>query len=492
MNLIEQCQQWNEQDEFQKIIDAIEAIPADQRTPELDSELARAYNNLAEPTDRHLFQKSLALLKPHENYFKGDHCWNFRIAYAYYYLEQEGRALHYFRQALDARPGDEDTRQMIEACRKDLSLPRFNKTFRERTEKAWAAFEREEARLRKIMREDIRHERSKELISRCERVLSIALSDTAFELGCQKDRYELVLSPEGERMKLFPLVYFQQHAPASVRKNWDIIVGRQKNPHSTIRIDEYEVKGKDVDVWIEQIKGKQVVLTLYCEKLLPLLKENENKAWWMVANLMSHELGEIAYLSLIRSFELTATPKKGIPCLHFLQCLTVCGWDLESPADKEGNTALSVACRGAKYDTGIWAVRYLVENGADVNAHNMQGQTPAMNLYGGRYWDGNIPRFSGFARSYPYDGRACTEQDAETLEVLLEAGADINVKDKWGNTLLHYIAGSSMRGSKEATELVMEFGTPDVSAVNNEGLTALDIAAKKNDETLVKFLLKYS
>ena len=45
MNLIEQCQQWNEQDEFQKIIDAIEAIPADQRTPELDSELARAYNN---------------------------------------------------------------------------------------------------------------------------------------------------------------------------------------------------------------------------------------------------------------------------------------------------------------------------------------------------------------------------------------------------------------------------------------------------------------
>ena len=58
--------------------------------------------------------------------------------------------------------------------------------------------------------------------------------------------------------------------------------------------------------------------------------------------------------------------------------------------------------------------------------------------------------------------------------------------------MLHYIAGSSMRGSKEATELVMEFGTPDVSAVNNEGLTALDIAAKKNDETLVKFLLKYS
>ena len=179
-------------------------------------------------------------------------------------------------------------------------------------------------------------------------------------------------------------------------------------------------------------------------------------------------------------------------CLHFLQCLTEYGWDPESPADKEGNTALSVACRGAGYDTGIWAVRYLVENGADVNAANMQGQTPAMNLYGGRYWDGNIPRIAALPRSYPYDGRACTEQDAETLEILLEAGADINARDKWGNTLLHYIAASSTSGSKEAASLVMDFGTPDVNAVNNEGLTALDIAAKKNDESLVKFLLKYS
>ena len=78
------------------------------------------------------------------------------------------------------------------------------------------------------------------------------------------------------------------------------------------------------------------------------------------------------------------------------------------------------------------------------------------------------------------------------LRCCLKLGQTSMSRTKWGNTLLHYIAGSSMRGSKEATELVMEFGTPDVSAVNNEGLTALDIAAKKNDETLVKFLLKYS
>jgi len=179
-------------------------------------------------------------------------------------------------------------------------------------------------------------------------------------------------------------------------------------------------------------------------------------------------------------------------CLHFLQCLMECGWTPDSPADKYGNTSLSVACQGAGYEVGVCAVRYLVESGADVNAVNMQGQTPVMNLYGGRFWDGNIPRFAGFPRSYPYGGRSCTDEDAETLELLLEAGADINAKDNWGNTLLHYIAGSSTRGSKEAAALVMDFGSPDVSAVNNEGLSALDIAMEKDDETLVKFLLKYS
>ena len=71
MNLLEQCQKWNENDEFQKIIDALEAIPSGGRTPEMDSELARAYNNQAQPEEKELFQKAIDLLEPHEEYFEG-------------------------------------------------------------------------------------------------------------------------------------------------------------------------------------------------------------------------------------------------------------------------------------------------------------------------------------------------------------------------------------------------------------------------------------
>lgn len=164
MELLEQCQKWNENSEFQKIINILEAVPAGKRTPELDSELARAYNNLAQPWDRGLFEKAIALLEPHEEYFRGDHCWNFRMGYAWYYLDQEGPALRYFEQALEARPGDEDTQEYIDDCRHRLSLPRFEKNFRERTRESWAAFSQIEAELRQIMDTDKTHQRGEELI----------------------------------------------------------------------------------------------------------------------------------------------------------------------------------------------------------------------------------------------------------------------------------------------------------------------------------------
>ena len=75
--------------------------------------------------------------------------------------------------------------------------------------------------------------------------------------------------------------------------------------------------------------------------------------------------------------------------------------------------------------------------------------------------------------------------------MILEAGADTGRKDIWGNTLLHYLAGScGESGARKATDLLADFGVPDVAIVNNEGLTALDIATEKGNETMVKFLIK--
>lgn len=311
MDLLKQCQQWFEQDEAQKVIDTLEAIPAEERTPELDSELAKAYIAVAEigETGRALYEKALELLEPHEEHFAGDHCWNYRLASAYYFLDEEGPALRYFEKALKARPGDKDTQEYIDDCRRRLSLPRFEKNFRERTQETWAAFAHIEAELRQIMDTDKTHQRGEELVEKCGNALKTALRDTSFELGFNGEKHELILSPEGLRSRLFPLVYFQKQAPESVLEHWNIWVGRQPCEGFELRAGEIEVRAEDVQMWAEETEDHQVSLVLYCEKLTPILKEDTDKVWWALSMLVDQTIGEVSAIAFVAGFDVYAQPK---------------------------------------------------------------------------------------------------------------------------------------------------------------------------------------
>ena len=309
MDLLKQCQQWFEQDEAQKVIDALEAIPAEERTPELDSELAKAYIAVAHIGEREPFEKALELLAPHEEYFAEDHCWNYRIASAYYFLDEEGTALRYFEKALKARPGDKDTQEYINDCRRRLSLPRFEKNFRERTQEAWAAFSQIEAELRQIIDTDETHQRGEELVEKCGNALKTALRDTSFELGFNGEKHELILSPEGLRSRLFPLVYFQKQAPESVLEHWNIWVGRQPCEGFELRAGEIEVRAEDVQMWAEETEDHQVSLVLYCEKLTPILKEDTDKVWWALSMLVDQTIGEVSAIAFVAGFDVYAQPK---------------------------------------------------------------------------------------------------------------------------------------------------------------------------------------
>lgn len=240
MNLLEQCQKWNETDEFQKTIDALEALPAGERTPEMDSELARAYNGLA--------------------------------------------------------------------------LPLFEKNFRKRTEEAWTAFAEIEEELRQIMDTDRLRERGGELIEKCSSALELAFHSPAFELGVHGGQYELILSAEGNRAKLFPLVYFQRHAPESVLAHWNILAGRQISDGFSLRAGEIQVQADDVQVWAERTE-EGISLTMFCGKLLPLLKDEEDKLWWLFYTLTVQVLGEVPVIAYVSRLELAEQPKEGAPLM---------------------------------------------------------------------------------------------------------------------------------------------------------------------------------
>ena len=132
MDLLAQCELLHRQENYQTIIRLLEAIPEEERTPEQDLELARAYNNQADPCTpegRALLQRAIALLELHRDTLGEDYSWNFRMGYAHYYLDQEKQALDYFQRALERHPGDdpkynsaEEIQTLIEDCRRWLTV----------------------------------------------------------------------------------------------------------------------------------------------------------------------------------------------------------------------------------------------------------------------------------------------------------------------------------------------------------------------------------
>ena len=320
MDILEQCQKWHENDKHQKIIDALEAIPAEERTPEMDMELARAYNNLGDPDNpegRKLLHRALELMQSHEEELGDTYSWNFRMGYSYFYLDQEGRALRHFEKALELHPGDDpklntrqDMEELIDSCKKGISLPQFSECFRERTEDWWETFAEMEAELRQMMDEDKDRTRGAELVAQMQGTLNLVFDEISFEMGFNGEKHELILTPEGDKVKLFELIYFQKHASKEVLEHWNILVGRQPVQNIGLRTnDGWEISGDDVQIWLEEQGENSFAISAYCEKLLPKLQEEEGRVWWMLTTLTDQVLGEIPHMRYIDSFDVLEEPK---------------------------------------------------------------------------------------------------------------------------------------------------------------------------------------
>lgn len=345
--LLKQCQKWHEKEKHKKIISILEKIPEEERTAEVLMELARAYNNIGnvETEDgRQAFHTAISYLKSCEDELGDTYSWNFRMGYAYFYLDNmEMHAIRYLEKALELHPGDnpklnsrDDIKYMIYYCKEKLTYPSFDEDFRHRTEKAWALFEKEEENIRKLMDEDDKNERGAELIEKCDSILSLVSEDISFEIGHNGEKHELILTPEGDKVKLFELVYFKNHTPEKVKDHWNILVGRQPTNNMALRIgDEWDINGDDIQIWIGAQEKGSFSISAYCEKLLPLLEKDEGRAWWMLTTAMDQELGEIPHMRHIDDFEVLREPKEEPPILlsHLAEKMKEMGLDMSTNPD---------------------------------------------------------------------------------------------------------------------------------------------------------------
>lgn len=125
-SLLKQLEQWNEESEFSRAIQAIETVPEGERTYALTLWLGRLYSNLAvlgdkdrrqasglEP-DQALIRKSLAILETIRREGENDATWNSRMALA---LEMaEGGiplALPYARRWMELEPEEQYAAELV-------------------------------------------------------------------------------------------------------------------------------------------------------------------------------------------------------------------------------------------------------------------------------------------------------------------------------------------------------------------------------------------
>ena len=123
-----------------------------------------------------------------------------------------------------------------------------------------------------------------------------------------------------------------------------------------------------------------------------------------------------------------------------------------------GRTALIYAVNGGHVET----VKLLIENGADVNVRDCSDMNLLMYLYDNIH--ANTPS--------PTD-----EEIIAIAELLIENGVDVNATDKYGQTVLKYAVNYKAK-NYEAISFLIENGA-DVNAIDESGQTVLDYAKKE-------------
>lgn len=99
--ILAKIDKWDNDDKISAIIEFIEALPVEKKTPAVLSELGRAYNNFywLDPSEknREYLQKAVSVF----NYIKDDinpKSWHYRIGYAYFFLDNIEKATEHLSQ----------------------------------------------------------------------------------------------------------------------------------------------------------------------------------------------------------------------------------------------------------------------------------------------------------------------------------------------------------------------------------------------------------
>ena len=314
MDILQKCQKWNQEGHFDKVIKSLDGIVPNERTPEMDLQLALALTNqgVRVKNGSHMIERVIELIEPHEELLGKSFMWNFLMGNAYFFLNEEGRALKYLECASEEEPDDFSSKVNIALCIKRLTMPVYKRSYRARVLMAWLSFVDQEKEILRLLQNLDKEGYGDRVLQKLLAIFSPVLPNTRIAVTPIFFIYEIMFTPDGSDVALHALNYLKQHAPKRIKNgiHWSFVIGRPVKRDISLKLNGDEFKGSDVKLWLTKNNGLFDVCA-YCPQLLPTKGISYNYASMVLEYLMDIAIGEIANMRYVFNFDILEKPKSG-------------------------------------------------------------------------------------------------------------------------------------------------------------------------------------
>ena len=313
MDILQKCQKWIQEEHFNKVIKALDGIEPNERTPEMDLQLALALTNQGARVKNggHMIQRAIELLESHEQLLGKSFMWNFIMGNAYFLLNEDGRALKYFECASEEDPDEFSSKSNIALCIKRLTMPVYERSYRARVLMACLSFADQEREIRRLLDNLDKEGYAHRVLQKLSAIFLPVLPTKRIAAIPHILHYELVFSPDGGDYALHQLLFLKQQFKKIIKRHWNITLGTKASRDISYKRDGIELIGGDVKLWVTKEDDTLFNVSAYCPKLLQTRSENYALASWYLYNFIDIAIGEIATMRYIHDLDVLDKPKSG-------------------------------------------------------------------------------------------------------------------------------------------------------------------------------------
>ena len=313
MDILQKCQKWIQEEHFNKVIKALDGIEPNERTPEMDLQLALALTNQGARVKNgsHMIQRAIELLESHEQLLGKSFMWNFIMGNAYFLLNEEGRAIKYFECASEEDPDEFSSKSNIALCIKCLTMPVYERSYRARVLMACLSFADQEREIRRLLDNLDKEGYAHRVLQKLSAIFLPVLPTKRIAAIPHILHYELVFSPDGGDYALHQLLFLKQQFKKIIKRHWNITLGTKASRDISYKRDGIELIGGDVKLWVTKEDDTLFNVSAYCPKLLQTRSENYALASWYLDNFIDIAIGEIANMRYIYDLDILDKPKSG-------------------------------------------------------------------------------------------------------------------------------------------------------------------------------------